>query len=142
MGYSKPQSPLQINGEYIYPLTTYDQIINEDGSRGYNILKKVPFLYTATFKLDSWGTKSPYQQTASVTPVNGGSEITANSVMYSSFGIDDSLTDSARNIQIANAVKLSKGYNKTFGNKTLTVTLKEKPTADIQVYFLAIEGDV
>lgn len=142
MDYLKPQSPLQINGQYIYPLTTTDQIINEDGSRGYNVLKKAPFLYTATFLLDGWTGGKPYQQTATVTPVNGGAEITANSVLYSSFGVNDTLEDVPRLVQISGAVILSRAFNKTFGDKTLTLTTYDKPVADIQVYFLAIEGDV
>lgn len=33
MAYFKPQSPLKKGSDHIYPLTTYDQIIMEDGSR-------------------------------------------------------------------------------------------------------------
>lgn len=33
MAYLKPQSPLKNNDDYIYPLTTADQVIMEDGSR-------------------------------------------------------------------------------------------------------------
>ena len=33
MRYEKPQSPLKLGENHIYPLTTYDQIILEDGSR-------------------------------------------------------------------------------------------------------------
>ena len=33
MAYIKPQSPLKLGEDHIYPLTTYDQIIMDDGSR-------------------------------------------------------------------------------------------------------------
>ena len=33
MAYLKPQSPIKNGEDHIYPLTTYDQIILEDGSR-------------------------------------------------------------------------------------------------------------
>ena len=33
MAYYKPQSPIKNGEDYIYPLTTYDQIITSDGSR-------------------------------------------------------------------------------------------------------------
>ena len=33
MRYEKPQSPLKLGENHIYPLTTYDQIILDDGSR-------------------------------------------------------------------------------------------------------------
>ena len=33
MAYYKPQSPLIMNGKSIYPLTTADQVMLEDGSR-------------------------------------------------------------------------------------------------------------
>lgn len=32
MAYLKPQSPIKKDADYIYPLTTYDQIIMPDGS--------------------------------------------------------------------------------------------------------------
>lgn len=33
MAYLKPQTPLEVNGNNIYPLTTIDQIILKDGTR-------------------------------------------------------------------------------------------------------------
>ena len=33
MAYYKPQSPLEMNGNHIYPITTHDQIIMADGNR-------------------------------------------------------------------------------------------------------------
>lgn len=33
MAYIKPQSPLKLGEDHIYPLTTYDQILMSDGSR-------------------------------------------------------------------------------------------------------------
>ena len=49
MAYLKPQSPLKDNnGDYIYPLTTADQIILENGSRLNSVLGET--LPTATAK--------------------------------------------------------------------------------------------
>jgi hypothetical protein len=31
--YFKPQSPLQIGSDFVYPITTADQVLTDDGSR-------------------------------------------------------------------------------------------------------------
>lgn len=56
MSYLKPQSPLKIDTDYIYPITTYDQIINKNGNRVTEIAdgKNISYLYSATFSLESW----------------------------------------------------------------------------------------
>lgn len=48
MAYLKPQSPLKNNDDYIYPLTTVDQIIMEDGSRLSNNINSLNIISKTT----------------------------------------------------------------------------------------------
>lgn len=72
--YLKPQSPLynQPIDSYIYPLTTVDQVIMEDGTRLSaklsNIVNKAETaMYTGVFVANGWsGTSSPYTQTLTI----------------------------------------------------------------------------
>ena len=97
-------------------------------------------LYKVTFKTDSWGSSSPYTQTAAVTPVSAGPNVTANSQICSGFGVrDDFGTDAAYHLQRLIAVDLNRSKAKKLGSGTLTLTTNNKPGADIELYFLAQE---
>lgn len=97
-------------------------------------------LYKVTFKTDSWGSSSPYTQTAAVTPVSAGPNVTANSQICSGFGVrDDFGTDAAYHLQRLIAVDLNRSKAKKLGSGTLTLTTNNKPRADIELYFLAQE---
>lgn len=97
-------------------------------------------LYMARFLLDAWTGDGPYTQTAAVTPVNGGPPVTADTVLYSGFGVDDTLEPQAYAVQMALASRLGRTEDKTFGAGTLTLTAAEKPTADAELYFMAKKG--
>lgn len=97
-------------------------------------------LYKVTFKTDSWGSSSPYTQTAAVTPVSAGPNVTANSQICSGFGVrDDFGTDAAYHLQRLIAVDLNRSKAKKLGSGTLTLTTNNKPKADVELYFLAQE---
>ena len=99
-----------------------------------------PFLHKATFLLDGWAGVGPYTQTAAVTPVDGGPPVTADTVLYSGFGVDDTLEPQAYGVQMALASKLGRTKDKTFGAGTLTLSVPEKPTADAEIYFMEKKG--
>lgn len=40
MAYLKPQTPIQLNENYIYPLTTADQVMLDNGNRLNSLFKK------------------------------------------------------------------------------------------------------
>ena len=65
MAFFKPQSPLNVNGNGIYPLTTYDQIVLQDGSRwdGKTFLTNI-LAYSKTINLpvQNWTDEAPYIQ--------------------------------------------------------------------------------
>lgn len=92
MAYYKPQSPLEMNGNHIYPITTHDQIIMADGNRwdgkslsnggsvsgaieatafienGVSLETKYTQVstYHATLPAYGWSDSVPYTQTVSV----------------------------------------------------------------------------
>jgi len=77
MGYYKPQSPLKKGNNYVYPLTTYDQIILKNGERWtgpYDDLEVRLLIaqraqtsnYSATFSSSGWTGEAPYEQTVAL----------------------------------------------------------------------------
>lgn len=107
------------------------------------ILALVPFLYKATFRSYSWSSVSGgYTQTAYVTPVDGGPDITYSSVMTSGLFCDDSVQGDAQESLLEAASIIDKG-TKTFGYGTITCKITgDKPTTDAEVYFNARKGGV
>lgn len=101
----------------------------------------VPFLYKATFRVNSWsGYTGNYYQTAYVTAMDGGPSITSSSVMVSGLFCDDTVQGAAQDELLEAASIVDKG-TKTFGSNTITCTLTgDKPTADAEVYFMARKG--
>lgn len=101
----------------------------------------VPFLYKATFGVDGWASSgSGYTQTVSVTPVNGGPAITAQSVMTSAVAVDDTVQGSAGD-ELDAAAAIVNGGTKTFGAGTITCVIQgTAPTADAEVFFTASGG--
>lgn len=76
MAYIKPQSPLKLGEDHIYPLTTYDQILMPDGSRWEGLLDTGNKLFinrfTMTLPADSWvleNEEGPYTQQISLSGI-------------------------------------------------------------------------
>lgn len=142
MAYLKPQSPLIIGENHIYPLTTYDQIINKDGNRVTEIAdeKNISYLYSATFDLDNWaGDSAPYSQTVPITPLNNGKEVTSTFV-FTSGPMYEQTTNQITNEALQETLGLfNVGYSQ-LGNGTVTSYLFEKPTNDIEVIWSIKNG--
>ena len=62
MSYLKPQNPIKLNNDYIYPLTTADQVITGSGERLNSLFKKT-IKETATLQVANWSDTKPYTQT-------------------------------------------------------------------------------
>lgn len=132
MGYSKPQSPIKIGEEYVYPLTTSDQIINEDGSRGYDILKNVPFLYSMTLLLNRWSGSNTFTQTVSIEKVTGTKDVTSSSKIYSPPMCEQTSNKQTNIVLSRNLAKINAG-NIVLGENIATFTVFEKPNSDIEI---------
>lgn len=62
MSYLKPQNPIKLNNDYIYPLTTADQVITGSGERLNSLFKKT-IKETTTLQAANWSDTKPYTQT-------------------------------------------------------------------------------
>lgn len=142
MEYLKPQSPIKIGENYIYPLTTSDQIINGDGERIKNIAdtNEICYLYSAIFSLDSWIGEGPYTQAATLTAVDGGGQVTAQSTLLACVGIDSTLPQETKDAMQSAASDIVNA-EKTLGANTISVSLINKPDVEIELYFLIKEGN-
>lgn len=142
MEYLKPQSPIKIGENYIYPLTTSDQIINGDGERIKNIAdtNEICYLYSAIFSLDSWIGEGPYTQAATLTAVDGGGQVTAQSTLLACVGIDSTLPQETKDA-IQNVASDIVNAEKTLGSNTISVSLTNKPDVEVELYFLIKEGN-
>lgn len=142
MAYYKPKLPLEINENYIYPLTTYDQIINKDGDRVSELAdgKDVSYLYSATFYLNSWsGSSSSHTQTVALTPLDGGPTTTSTSA-FASPSMCEQTTNQETNKTLQETLALFNDGYLQLGSGTITATLFEKPTNDIEIIWLIKKG--
>ena len=62
MVYLKPQNPIQLNENYIYPLTTADQVMLGNGNRLNSLFKKT-IKENVTLQVANWSNTKPYTQT-------------------------------------------------------------------------------
>lgn len=101
------------------------------------------YSYKATFLLDGWEGAGPYTQTVSVTPTDGGPDITEESQMQGGITIWDGFTDDTYD-QMEEAGSIVNSGAKTFGAGTITCVTKgkDKPTCDVEIYFQAKKGGV
>lgn len=138
MAYKKPTYPLEIGSDYVYPITTYDQIINKDGTRPTSIAEREEtcFLYGATFNYNSWSGYGPYSQSKTLTAIDGGPTLTSSST-FASGPMCEKTTSQTTNETLAETLNLFNiGYATLGTNNSITVRLFEKPTADIEVIWL------
>lgn len=126
---------LVANGATVSSWTTIDQYpqlfaaLLQNGST---------YLYKATFRVGSWYGSGTYTQTATVSPQAGAPAITNSFIMASAIFVEDVYPDSTQEIINESGGIVNKGQ-KVIGNGTLTCTTRsgEKPTSDVEVFFLA-----
>lgn len=97
------------------------------------------YSYKATFRVNLWTSSgSNYTQTAAVTPLYGASAINSSFVMVTPISIYDSYPEETYN-DMKEAAVIINDTSKLFGSGNVTCVTKngEKPTADVEVYFLA-----
>ncbi|WP_300366284.1 hypothetical protein [uncultured Subdoligranulum sp.] len=96
------------------------------------------YLYKATFLVDRWSGSGTYTQTATVTPLAGAPAITSDFVMASAIFVEDTYSDSTQET-IEESGGVVNRSQKVIGNGAFTCTTRggEKPTSDVEVFFLA-----
>ena len=97
------------------------------------------YSYKVTFYANSWtAIGSNYRQTASVTPLYGAPAISSSFAMASTVSIDDSYPEETYN-EMREAASVIDNATKTLRYESMICVTKngERPTADVEVYFLA-----
>lgn len=138
IAYKKPIYPISVGTDYVYPITTYDQIINIDGEKVGSLAdgKDVPKLYGALFKIDSWSGSGPYTQTSSLYPMDGGGAVSTRAAFVSP-AMCKKYQNQDTNNGLAIALSLfNLGYTTISNINEVSTTLHEKPTVDIEVVWL------
>lgn len=121
MAYLKPQTPIQLNDNYIYPLTTADQVMLGNGNR-LNTLFKKTIKETATLQVANWSDTLPYIQTITISESTDDYNVDAN-IVYNGNEADTELNKAAGCIS----------YIKKNHKEITFYCLKEKPMINIPV---------
>lgn len=91
--------------------------------------------YYATFLVDGWAqANNAYTQTAVFTAITGGPDVTTTSKIMTGPMCKSSGVETTDAILRENLNLINDGHG-TLGNNSITVTVTEKPTADIPVYW-------
>lgn len=100
--------------------------------------KHAIYQYSATFKMDSWSGSGPYTQTVLVRSLDGGPSITSSSKLITPFSFEYSGVYETDMI-LKETLNIISAYGNTitFGDNSVTVVSKKKPSSDIEVQFLA-----
>ena len=124
MAYLKPQSPLKDaqTGNYIYPLTTIDQVVMNDGSR-LNTVFKYTVKTTVTLSASGWSGEAPYVHTIVLDENVDDFSVDANVVYSGNLEADKALNEAASYLS----------YVKKDGNNIVFYCLRNKPEVDIPV---------
>ena len=121
MSYLKPQTPIELGGNYIYPLTTADQVIVGNGNRLNSLFKKT-IQETVILKASNWSESVPYTQTITLTESVDDYKVDAN-VMYNGNENDSALNKAAGCLS----------YIEKNRKEITFYCLKNKPEIDIPV---------
>lgn len=114
------------------------QAVYDTERKRRDVFKAMPHLYKATFLLDGW---SDSTQTATLTPMDGGPAVTADSVLYS--GVMCEQTDvQATNEVLQDTLTVINGGDLTLGDGTLSAKIFESVTSDIEVIVQIKQGGV
>ena len=119
--YLKPQTPIKLGDNYIYPLTTADQISISNGNRLNSLFKKT-IKETITLLSSNWSDTLPYTQTITILESTDDYNVDAN-IAYSGNETDTKLNKAAGCIS----------YIKKNHKEISFYCLKNKPEVDIPV---------
>lgn len=120
MAYLKPQTPIKLEDNFIYPLTTADQVITSTGERLNSLFKKT-IRESATLRAADWSETLPYTQTITLTESTDDYNVDVN-IAYNDV---DNMT--------LNKAAGCLSYIKKNHKDITFYCLKSKPTIDIFV---------
>lgn len=114
--------------------TTYDT-----KGRGVDVYDYGPHLYKATFLVGSWNGSGPYTQTAVLTAVDGGPNVTGSSVFVSPVMCEQT-TNQKTNEQLQDALAVLNAGQAILGENQVTVTVFDKPGSDVDAIWQIRKG--
>lgn len=96
-------------------------------------------LYKATFLLDGWSGSGPYAQTVALAPVDGGAAVTAKS-LFAGPPLCRRTESESTNQTLLKMLGLFNTGDTVLGSGTVTAKLKQKPAADMEVWWSVRKG--
>ena len=114
--------------------TTYDT-----KGRGVDVYDYGPHLYQAILELDAWSGEGPYTQTATLTPMDGGPAVTAQSQIMSGVMCEQT-ADQSTNEALQEVLGILNAGQTTLGAGTVTATVFDKPESDIEAIWQIRQG--
>ena len=114
--------------------TTYDT-----KGRGVDVYDYGSHLYRATLELDAWSGDGPYTQTATLTPLDGGPAVTAQSQIMSGVMCEQT-DDQSTNEALQEVLGIINAGQATLGAGTVTATVFDKPESDIEAIWQIRQG--
>lgn len=120
LNYLKPQTPIEFNNNYIYPLTTVDQVIIGNGERLNSLFKKT-IKENVTLNAANWSNTKPYTQTITLT------------YSVDDYDIDTSVAYGDGDNTALHAAAGCLSYIKKNYKKITFYCLKNKPNIDIPI---------
>lgn len=128
------KSSILENATNITNLTTRLNTLDPNNKRT-DVFAAMTHQYYATFLVDGWArANSTYTQTAAFTAITGGPNVTATSKIMTGPMCKSSGNTATDEILRENLNLINEGYG-ILRNNRITVTVTEKPTADIPVYW-------
>lgn len=124
--------------------TTYDgndakSMIVTPSAIGALQVKDGIYLYKAILELDAWSGEGPYTQTATLTPLDGGPAVTAQSQIMSGVMCEQT-ADQSTNEALQEVLGIINGGNTVLGANQVTVTVFEAPEADVEAIWQIKQG--
>lgn len=107
--------------------------------RGVDVYDYGPHLYRATLELDAWSGEGPYTQTATLTPLDGGPAVTAQSQIMSGVMCEQTASQET-NEALQEVLGIINGGNTVLGANQVTVTVFEAPEADVEAIWQIKQG--
>lgn len=107
--------------------------------RGVDVYDYGPHLYQATLELDAWSGEGPYTQTATLTPLDGGPAVTAQSQIMSGVMCEQT-ADQSTNEALQEVLGIINAGQATLGAGTVTATVFDKPESDIEAIWQIRQG--
>lgn len=114
--------------------TTYDT-----KGRGVDVYDYGPHLYQAILELDAWSGEGPYTQTATLTPLDGGPAVTAQSQIMSGVMCEQTASQET-NEALQEVLGILNAGQATLGDGSVAVTVFDKPESDIEAIWQIRQG--